>query len=204
LSSLLYKFIVNDITNNGKTYHWFENVRSILYECNLGHVWESQHFTGSRSALLSILEHMLKTNYIETWKNDVYSSPKCIYYRIFKTQHELESYLCNLPEKYVNCLVNYRMCNNRLPIETGRWVGLERNQRVCNLCNNGDIGDEFHYIFRCSYFSVKRKHYIGFSNLTDANTSDFASIMCNQDINILSKLCIFVNIVMQHIRRPPG
>ena len=125
------------------------------------------------------------------------------YYRIFKTQQELESYLCNLPEKYVNCLVNYRMCNNRLPIETGRWVGLERNQCVCNLCNNGDTGDEFHYIFRCSYFSVKRKHYIGFSNLMGANTLDFASIMCEQDINILTKLCIFVNIVMKHFRRPP-
>ena len=136
LSLLLYKCIVNDITNNGKTYHWFENVRSVLYECNLGHVWESQHFSGSRSTLLSFVEHMLKTNYIATWKNDVYISPKCINYRIFKTQHELESYLCNLPEKYVNCLVNYRMCNNRLPMETGRWVGLERNQRVCNLNNN--------------------------------------------------------------------
>ena len=98
------------------------------------------------------------------------------------------------------------MCNNHLSIETGRWVGLEWNQLVCNLCNNGDIGDEFHYIFRCSYFSVKHKHYIAFSNLTDANTLDFASIMCEQDINILTKLCIFVNkhVVMQHFRRPPG
>jgi len=122
----------------------FENVRSILYECNLGHVWESQHLSGSKSTLLSFVEHMLKTNYIAIWKNDVYISPKCIIYRIFKTQHDLESYLCNLPEKYANCLVNYRMCNNRLLIETGIWVGLERNQRVCNLCNNGDIGDEFH------------------------------------------------------------
>ena len=60
--SICIKFIVNDITNNGKTYHWFENVRSILYECNLGHVWESQPFTGSRSTLLFFVERMLKTN----------------------------------------------------------------------------------------------------------------------------------------------
>jgi len=38
----------------------------------------------------------------------------------------------------------------------------------------------------------------------DANTLDFASIMCEQDINILTKLSIIVNIVMQHFRRPPG
>jgi len=86
------------------------------------------------------------------------------------------------------------------------WVGLERNQRVCNLCNNGDkyCGRVPLHIYRCSYFSVKSKHYIVFSNLMDANTLDFASIMCEQDINILTKLCMFVNIVMQHVRRPPG
>ena len=100
------------------------------------------------------------------------------YYRIFKTQRELESYLCNLPEIYVNCLVNYRMCNHRLSIDTCRWVGLEGNQSACNLCHNGDIEDKLHYIFRCSYFSVKRKHYIGFSNLMNAKTLDFAYIMC--------------------------
>ena len=38
----------------------------------------------------------------------------------------------------------------------------------------------------------------------DANHLDFASIMCKQDINILTKLCIFVNIVMQHFGHPLG
>jgi len=79
-----------------------------------------------------------------------------------------------------------------------------KKQRVCNLWNNGDIGDEFHYIFWCWYFYVKRKHYIGFWNLMDANTLEFASITYEQVINILYKLCIFVNLVMQHFRRPPG
>ena len=68
LSSLLYKFIVNDITctNNGKTYLLFKNVRKTLNECYLGYVWESQHFTRSRSTLLSFVEYMLKTKYIES------------------------------------------------------------------------------------------------------------------------------------------
>jgi len=78
LSSLLYKFIVNDITYNRT--HTFENVRNTLIECNLGHVCESQHFTGSRYTLLSFVEYMLNAKYIESWKNDVYNSPKCVYY----------------------------------------------------------------------------------------------------------------------------
>jgi hypothetical protein len=27
------------------------------------------------------------------------------------------------------------------------------------LCNNGDIGDEFHYLFKCQYFGNQRKNY---------------------------------------------
>jgi len=37
-----------------------------------------------------------------------------------------------------------------------------------------------------------------------ANSLDYANIMYGQDTNIYTKLCIFVNIVMQDIRRPPG
>jgi len=66
LSPLLYKFIVLDITNNGKTYPWIDNVRKTLNECNLGHVWESQHFTGSRITLLSFVQYMLKPKYIKS------------------------------------------------------------------------------------------------------------------------------------------
>ena len=67
-----------------------------------------------------------------------------------------------LSETHFKSLVNYRMCNNCLPIETGRWSGLDRSQRKCNLCNIDDIGDEFHYIFRCPYFAVIRKHTLDF------------------------------------------
>jgi hypothetical protein len=34
-----------------------------------------------------------------------------------------------------------------LSIETGRYFGVERENRTCSLCNQQEIGDEFHYIF---------------------------------------------------------
>ena len=59
-----------------------------------------------------------------------------------------------LSETHVMSFVNYRMFHNYLPVETGRWSGLDTSQRKCNLYNIDDIGDEFHYIFRCPYFAV--------------------------------------------------
>jgi hypothetical protein len=40
-------------------------------------------------------------------------------------------------------------CNNRLPLEVDRWYGIERSQRKCTLCNDNEIGDEYHYLFIC-------------------------------------------------------
>ena len=42
--------------------------------------------------------------------------------------------------------IDYRLCNNRLPIEICRWANIDRSLRKCNLCNSGTVGDEFHYV----------------------------------------------------------
>jgi len=34
----------------------------------------------------------------------------------------------------------------------GMWQNIARKNRKCLLCNSGDIGDEFQYIFSCSKF----------------------------------------------------
>ena len=43
-----------------------------------------------------------------------------------------------------------RCSNLKLPIETGRWANIRKQNRKCHLCNL-DIGNEFHYLFICSY-----------------------------------------------------
>jgi hypothetical protein len=37
---------------------------------------------------------------------------------------------------------------------------IARENRICPLCNNGEIGDTFHYLFKCQYFGNQRKIYI--------------------------------------------
>ena len=46
-----------------------------------------------------------------------------------------------------------------MPIETGRWFNIERDDRICHLCNS-DVGDEFHYIFSCTSLSAAKNEYI--------------------------------------------
>ena len=58
----------------------------------------------------------------------------------------------------------FRLNNHKVPVEYGRWKNIPRELGICNLCNTADLGDEFHYLLKCNYFSEKRK--TKFQNIT--------------------------------------
>jgi hypothetical protein len=56
--------------------------------------------------------------------------------------------------------ISYTLCkfqttNHKLSIETGRWNGIDRENRRGLKCNSRSIGDEFHYIMECHFFYWK-------------------------------------------------
>ena len=69
--------------------------------------------------------------YIKSWSASVNESSTCINYRIFKSEHKFEKYLITLPTKLRSTFKNFRLCNNMLPIETWRWLYIDRNLRKC-------------------------------------------------------------------------
>lgn len=42
------------------------------------------------------------------------------------------------------------MDNVKLPIETGRWLNIPKDNIICKLRDCNKIGDEFHYLFKCT------------------------------------------------------
>ena len=53
----------------------------------------------------------------------------------------------NLPHPLSDTIIKFRLGSHKLPIETGRWKGLERRERVCPDCQV--LGDEEHFIYTC-------------------------------------------------------
>jgi hypothetical protein len=74
--------------------------------------------------------------------------------------------------KYLT-LSKFRITNHKLPVENGRWKNIARENRICPLCNNGDIGDEFHYLFKCQYFGNHLKY------LSSFRKPNYLYIFCN-------------------------
>ena len=76
------------------------------------------------------------------------------------------------------------MCNNYLPIEKGRWLGIARNDRKCTLCNLNEIGDEFHYIMKCKYFNNLSNNLIPSINNRNQNTIHFCRLMGTENTDM--------------------
>ena len=109
---------------------------------------------GTTINMLKALVHQISLNqFIQKWRSEVNNSSKCLCYRIYKQDFSLESYLLKLPPMLRIPVSRFRCRNNRLPIETGSYENIERNLRFCDKCDMQALGDEFHVLFICPFYS---------------------------------------------------
>ena len=86
--------------------------------------------------------------------------------------------------------------NHSMPIEKGRHFGIERNQRLCTLCNRNIIGDEFHYLFECDHFNEERKKSFSKFYYNHPNALKLDDLMNSKNENKLVKLALFCRAIL--------
>ena len=75
---------------------------------------------------------------------------KLALYSEVKNNFRKEPYL-NIKEfEYRSAITRLRLSNHGFPIERGRYQKIPRNERICMLCDKGEIGDEQHIIMSCT------------------------------------------------------
>ena len=87
------------------------------------------------------------------------------------------------------------MLNHKLPIETGRWNNIQREDRKCNLCDLNDLGDEFHYLFKCKQIDNKRKECIDKKCSHRPNILKFKNLMSSTKKSLLKILCSLIRFI---------
>ena len=71
------------------------------------------------------------------WKEAMEQSSKCSLYRNFKDELKFERYLVSVKFPLKSAMIRFRTSNHNLPIELGRYVNIDREERRCTLCNTG-------------------------------------------------------------------
>jgi len=49
-----------------------------------------------------------------------------------------------------------------LRVETGRWNGLKKEERICKQCTMGEVENEEHFLLRCEGYAEERKTIVGY------------------------------------------
>ena len=93
-------------------------------------------------------------------------------------------------------MVRFRTANHKLPIETGRWNNIDLPERKCELCNKNDLGGEYHYLLRCSFFVNERGTYIDPYFCTSSNILKFKELLQISDHEKLVRLGKFKRLIM--------
>ena len=129
------------------------------------------------------------------------NSPKSLNYRLYKDYFGMNKLFHNFRWQKYYYSFRFRTLNNNLPIERGRWQNISKENRKCHLCNSGD---EFQYLFKCTWFDsdrkillaekfIKRPNIIKFKAWINGSSPTYATN--NKDI--VSRVVIFIHVLIQ-------
>ena len=93
-------------------------------------------------SFMYIVKTRLTDQFKQEWYSDINTLRKCCSYRLFKTDFAFEPYLLTLSYNNRITLWKFRVSDHKLPIELGRHLNIHKEERSCNLCQQGKIGNE--------------------------------------------------------------
>ena len=89
----------------------------------------------------------------------IYGKPKLRTYCEVKQIYGPENYvLFNLPKKKRSLCAQIRAGILGLHLETGRFMGMEEEDRICHLCDLQEIENEIHFILYCPFYHSIRQN----------------------------------------------
>ena len=197
LSCLLYKVLHKMSLQDVYTSKWLEFVRNTLNNCGFSLYWINQDVPGSLKWFKSQLYQRLCDQFKQNWSEEVCSSGKCVNYRMFKVNFEFEKYLIKLSPQLRRYVCRFRCRNHRLPVELIHIVNLD--DKKCTLCDLDEIGDEFHYLLKCTAFQRERSSLIKRYYYTRPSSLKLYSLM-NSTGGDLIKLAKLVKTIMDTVR----
>ena len=197
ISCLLYRLCAMQNVATDFTLPWLKHVLLLLDQLGFSFLKFSAPITLNQFKF--IVRQRLKDQYLQSWRSELRESGVCVNYRLFKENFCLENYLVKLPYSLSQNLLKFRVCNHRLPIQSGRIHNIPSCERICTLCTSNEIGDEFHYLFICQNDNIRnsRKKHLSKYFLCNCNILKFNSIMNFQSKTKLIHLAKFALDIMR-------
>ena len=150
---------------------------------------------------MKITNKTLLEFFLKEWKQRLHqvSDGKLCTYSTFKTNFGLEKYLLIIKNFEQRCrLTKFRISAHKLNIETGRYKGIPRHNRLCTRCDLNVVEDETHFLCVCPGVNNIRQE---LETTAHRKCKNFASLesktkliwlLTNEDLEILNLICSFL------------
>ena len=178
-------------------FKWITTLRHTLDHLGMGYIFDTFCLSEPREVLAEVKRRFADSS-TQVWRSEVDEHQLCVNYRMFKREWGMSPYLTVLPEPQRTWLTKFRTRCHNLPICQNKFTKPDAptQLKLCNLCNMNEIGDEFHYIFKCNAFSAKRKKLISPYFCERPNIIKYQELFESPDPEILYKLANFTHVVM--------
>ena len=195
-------FLWSKAKANSSCKNWYFKVREQLTNLG-GNIFTTGTFICSKTSFLQQVLEKLEQKYHTEWLNTIQNTTgnrgrggnKLRTYRLFKSNFQVEPY-CELflPFKHRSALAKFRCGVAPLRLETGRYEGLDVNQRICPICKSS-VEDESHVLLYCPFYRDLRTTL--FNKASEVNRNfrqlpDNEKFSTNDLIRILAKTCFTI------------
>ena len=199
ICSLLYRLLFKLKEHNLFQSKWLNVIENTLNDCGLSEFWLAQ-YVPKQTCISKLVKTRLMDQFKQNWYSNIFDMSKTLNYRIFKVAHGFEDYLISLPADLRRALCHFRCMNHKFPVEKGRFWGVDRDDRLCDLCNMHALGDEFHYLLECKFFKNERKHFLPGQFIVHPNSVKLHDLLNTDDNRVLFRVAKFCKILLSVIK----
>ena len=129
------------LADYGSNSGWCQELKLLFETLDMKDIYENFHLCDINLAMVKLRE-----NFETKRKIKVNNKPKLRTYKTFKTSFETSKYIKWNLEKSDRSLLAQFMCGIlQLRVESGRFINLKLEERICQLSDLNCIEDEFHF-----------------------------------------------------------
>ena len=137
---------------------WLTPVIYILKICGTDQI-DIMEICKNKHAFLKHIKDRLKELYQEEWKSERRNKidGKLSFYWEVKRNFQFEGYLDKIQRNDRKEITKLRLSAHKFPIEVMRYgkEEIERGERKCTVCTRNEVGDEWHYLTKCTNQAMK-------------------------------------------------